>query len=132
VREGVPARFLGELPPDAVRAVLEDADVFAMPCVVAPDGDRDSMPVVVKEALAMELCVVASDEVGLPEVVREPWGVLHAPGDTTGLAAALRAVLDRSPPERARAGAAGRAWVLEHASLRRETARLSELISSVR
>jgi colanic acid/amylovoran biosynthesis glycosyltransferase len=131
-REGVPARFLGELPPDAVRAVLEDADVLAMPCVVAPDGDRDSMPVVVKEALAMELCVVASDEVGLPEVVREPWGVLHAPGDTTGLAAALRAVLDRSPSERARAGAAGRAWVLEHASLRRETARLSELISSVR
>jgi colanic acid/amylovoran biosynthesis glycosyltransferase len=131
-REGVPADFRGELPPDAVRAVLEDADVLAMPCVVAPDGDRDSMPVVVKEALAMELCVVASDEVGLPEVVREPWGVLHAPGDTTALAAALRAVLDRPPPERARAGAAGRAWVLEHASLRHETARLSELISSVR
>jgi glycosyltransferase involved in cell wall biosynthesis len=80
----------------------------------------------------MELCVVASDEVGLPEIVREPWGVLHAPGDATGLAAGLRAMLDRSPSERARAGAAGRAWVLEHASLRRETARLSELISSVR
>ena len=37
--------------------LLEQASVLAMPCVVAPDGDRDSMPVVVKEALAMEVPV---------------------------------------------------------------------------
>jgi pimeloyl-ACP methyl ester carboxylesterase len=60
-----------------------------MPCVVAADGDRDTMPVVVKEALAMEVPVVASDEVGLPEVVRGGWGRLVPPGDAAALADAL-------------------------------------------
>jgi colanic acid/amylovoran biosynthesis glycosyltransferase len=120
--------LVGALGPDAVRAELERADVLAMPCVVAPDGDRDSMPVVVKEAMAMELLVVASDEVGLPECVREPWGRLVPPGDPAALRAALEEMLALSPAERAAAGAAGRTWVLEHADVHRETARLAELI----
>ena len=116
--------FAGSLPPAGVRSALEAADVLAMPCVVARDGDRDSMPVVVKEAMAMELMVVASDEVGLPECVRAPWGVLCPPGDPGALAAALRDVLARSEQERARAGRAGRAWVMAHADVEVETARL--------
>ena len=121
----------GALEPDAVRAELERADVLAMPCVVAPDGDRDSMPVVVKEAMAMELLVVATDAVGLPECVRPPWGRLVAPGDADALRAAIEEVLALGPQERAEAGAAGRAWVVEHADVHRETARLAELIGAV-
>jgi colanic acid/amylovoran biosynthesis glycosyltransferase len=102
-----------------------------MPCVVAPDGDRDSMPVVVKEAMAMELMVVATDEVGLPECVRAPWGRLVPPGDPDALRAALEEVLALPVEERAAAGAAGRAWVLEHADVQRETARLAALIAQV-
>ncbi len=119
----------GARPPEAVRALLEEADVLAMPSVVAHDGDRDSMPVVVKEAMAMELMVVATAEVGLPEVVREPWGRLVAPRDPQALAAALSDVLALDPGERAAAGAAGRAWVLEHADVDREARRLAELLS---
>ena len=55
-----------------------------MPAVVAANGDRDSMPVVVKEAMAMEIPVVASDEVGLPELVRDEFGRLAPPGDAGG------------------------------------------------
>ena len=123
--------LVGAVAPDAVRAELERADVLAMPCVVAPDGDRDSMPVVVKEAMAMELMVVATDEVGLPECVRAPWGRLVAPGDPDALRAALDELLALGPRERAAAGAAGRAWVLEHADVQRETQRLAELIAAV-
>src|SRR4051812_6311676 len=126
-RLGVGARvtLAGALEPDGVRALLERADLLAMPCVVARDGDRDSMPVVVKEALAMEVCVVASDTVGLPEVVREPWGTLVPPGDDEALA---RAIAEALAADRAEAGRAGRAYVLEHAALDRETARLAALI----
>jgi glycosyltransferase involved in cell wall biosynthesis len=81
--------------------------------------------------MAMELMVVASDEVGLPECVREPWGMLVAPGDPDALRKAIEEVLARSPDERAAAGAAGRAWVLEHADVHRETARLADLIAAV-
>src|SRR3954451_19377242 len=93
--------LLGALEPDDVRAELERSDVLAMPCVVAADGDRDSMPVVVKEAMAMELMVVASDAVGLPECVHQPWGRLVAPHDPEALRAALEEVLALAPAERA-------------------------------
>ena len=123
-------RLPGARDPAGVRAALEAADVLAMPCVVAPDGDRDSMPVVVKEALAMELLVAASDEVGLPEVVLAPWGRLAPPHDAAALADALEALLALTPDQRADAGRAARAWVLEHASAERETARLAALLQA--
>ena len=117
----------GAVSPAAVRDLLEEADVLAMPCVVAADGDRDSMPVVVKEALAMEVPVVATDEVGLPEVVRPAWGRLVAPRDPPALAAALEEVLDRPAQAREGMGRAGRAFVGEHANSAREAERLTGL-----
>jgi glycosyltransferase involved in cell wall biosynthesis len=126
---GAPVELLGGRAPAQVLDALQDADVLAMPCIVARDGDRDSMPVVVKEAMATELLVVATDEVGLPECVMAPWGFLAPPGDPEALAGALRAALELTPVERAAAGAAARAWVSEHADVDAETARMAELIS---
>jgi glycosyltransferase involved in cell wall biosynthesis len=125
---GAPVELLGGRAPAQVLEAMQDADVLAMPCVVARDGDRDSMPVVVKEAMATELLVVASDEVGLPECVMAPWGFLAAPGDAAALADALRAALALGPGERAAAGAAARAWIGEHADVDAETATMAELI----
>jgi glycosyltransferase involved in cell wall biosynthesis len=120
--------LLGPVPHDEVRALLESADVLCAPCVVAADGDRDAMPVIVKEALAMEVPVVATDEVGLPEVVKPGWGTLVPTHDPVALAAALREELDRPVSERAARGAAGRAFVLEHADVHAEAAKLAALI----
>lgn len=120
----------GWLPHEMVRDLLERAAVLAMPCVVAADGDRDSMPVVVKEALAMEVPVVASDEVGLPELVRPRWGRLHPPGEPAALAAALHELLALDAAARAAMGRAGRAFVSEHCHVDREAARLAGLIAA--
>ena len=117
--------LLGDRTPDQVRSLLERADVLAAPCVVAENGDRDTMPVVVKEALAMEVPVVASDAVGLPEVVRPEWGRLVPPGDADALADALDEVLSLPPDERAAMGRAGREFVAEHCNVGTETARLA-------
>jgi glycosyltransferase involved in cell wall biosynthesis len=114
---------------EQVRALLEQAAVLAMPCVIAADGDRDSMPVVVKEALAMEVPLVASDEVGLPEIVRPEFGRLVPPGDDAALAAALAELLGLTADERAAMGRAGRDFVKAHADSRAEAAKLSELLS---
>jgi colanic acid/amylovoran biosynthesis glycosyltransferase len=129
--EGV-VDFLGSRSPAEVRDLLERADLLAAPCVVAADGDRDTMPVVVKEALAMELPVVASDEVGLPEVVRPEWGRLGPPGDAAALAQAIEELLALPAEGRAAMGRAGRAFVVEHCSLRLETERLASLIAGAR
>ncbi len=121
--------FLGALDPEGIRDVLESADLLAMPCVVAADGDRDSMPVVVKEAMAMEIPVVASQEVGLPEAVGTDRGRLVPPRDSAALAQAIEELLALSPDERAALGRAGREWVLRNATLELQATRLLELIS---
>jgi glycosyltransferase involved in cell wall biosynthesis/GT2 family glycosyltransferase len=113
---------------DAVRDLLEEADLLAMPCVIAADGDRDSMPVVVKEALAMAVPVVATDEVGLPEVVAPEWGRLVPPASPPELAAAILELLALPGDRRAAMGAAGRAFVLEYCDVGREAERLAQLI----
>jgi len=123
-------RLVGSRTPDETRALLERAALLAMPCVVAADGDRDTMPVAVKEALALEIPVVASDEVGLPEVVRDDWGRLCRPGDPIGLADAIDELLALPAATRAAMGRAGREFVLRECSLQRETARLAELIAA--
>jgi glycosyltransferase involved in cell wall biosynthesis len=126
-----PVDLLGSRPHSEVIAAMMDADVLAMPCIVAADGDRDTMPVVVKEAMALELLVVASDEVGLPECVLEPWGYLARPGNAAALAAALQAALDLAPQQRLAAGKAAREWVREHADVDRETARMAAIIEEI-
>jgi colanic acid/amylovoran biosynthesis glycosyltransferase len=118
--------FLGAR--EDVRSLMEQADVLAMPFVIARDGDRESMPVVLKEAMAMELPVIATDVAGVSEAVHPPWGALVPAGDTVAFATALRTMLELPPQRRAELGHAAREWVLEHASLERETARLSQLI----
>jgi colanic acid/amylovoran biosynthesis glycosyltransferase len=134
VRSGVADRvsLLGACDPPQVRELLERADVLCMPCVVADSGDRDSMPVVVKEAMAMELCVVASDEVGLPEIVRPPWGRLAPPRDPQALAKAIGEVLSLESAARAQAGRAGRRFVVENADVNTETRKLSGWIERCR
>jgi glycosyltransferase involved in cell wall biosynthesis len=112
-----------------VHELLERADLLAMPSVVSSDGDRDSMPVVVKEALAMEVPVVGSREVGLPEMIAPEWGMLVPPADPEALAGAIRDLLSVPAEQRRQMGQAGREWVMEHCDVSTETARLASLIA---
>jgi colanic acid/amylovoran biosynthesis glycosyltransferase len=113
---------------EEVRGQLERADVLAAPSVIAADGDRDAMPVAVKEALAMEVPVVTSDVAGLPELVRPPWGRTVPPRDPEALAAALADLLVLPASERRRMGAAGREFVLECCALPGGAAKLARLV----
>lgn len=122
--------WTGALGAGGVRETLERADVVAIPAVPAPDGDRDVLPLIAGEALAMELAVVASDFVGLPEVVRPPWGRLVPPGDAHALAAALGSVLELDNDQRAQLGRAGREFVVRTRDLRRSAEGLTALIEA--
>ena len=76
----------------------------------------------------MELMVVATDEVGLPEMVMPPWGVLVPTHDADALAEAILEMLSFSGSERARRGAAAREWIAANCTVAGETARLLELV----
>ena len=112
----------------AIRVALASSDVMAVPSVVAADGDRDSMPVVAKEAMAMEVPVVASDEVGLPELVNEDCGRLVPPGDPEALAAAIEELLGLPDQQLRRIGARAREVILERFTTDAEAAALAASI----
>ncbi|MGI8727175.1 MAG: glycosyltransferase [Solirubrobacterales bacterium] len=114
--------------PEAVRDLLESADLLVVPSVIAADGDRDALPLVAYEGLAMELPILASDLVGLPELVQPPRGRLVEPGDPEALAGAIAEALSQPVAERRAAGARGREHLLEHFDPERATARLAELM----
>jgi colanic acid/amylovoran biosynthesis glycosyltransferase len=120
----------GAQPAQGVRAALERAAVVAIPAVPTANGDRDVLPLIAGEALAMEIPVVASDFVGLPEVIREPWGRLVPPADADALAEALATLLAMSATERAVIGRAGRDFVIRTRDLQAEARRLTQLIAN--
>jgi glycosyltransferase involved in cell wall biosynthesis len=117
----------GALAPADARRLIERASVLVAPSAVAPDGSRDGIPMVVKEALALATPVVASDAVGNPEVVGSDRGALHRAGDRAELKAAIEGILGR---DREAMGRAGRAFAEREADLRTQTARLRELFRS--
>ena len=70
------------------------ADVFALASHVTEDGDRDGIPNVVAEAMAIGVPVVASNVSGIPEVVmHDETGLLAPPRDPAALADAIERLL---------------------------------------
>ena len=101
-------RFLGALPHDEVIERYAAASAFVLPSVVAADGDRDGIPNVIVEAMAMGLPVVSTRLSGIPEAVEDAeTGLLVDPGDPAALADAIAALL-ADPDRAAWMGAAGR------------------------
>ncbi|HPT96485.1 MAG TPA: glycosyltransferase family 4 protein [Armatimonadota bacterium] len=103
--------FLGEVVQEELVAVYAQADLFALPCVVTPEGDRDGLPNVILEAMASALPVVSTRVSAIPEAVEDGvTGLLVPPGDVDALAAALEKLI-RDAGLRQRLGEAGRARV---------------------
>jgi len=121
--------FAGALPHDRVLAAIASSRVFVLAARIAANGDRDSMPVVVKEAMASGVPVVAADVVAIPEMVDDTVGRLVPVDDAVALAAALRDVLDLPDERRLEMGARARARVAERFTMSGEVARLRKLLA---
>jgi colanic acid/amylovoran biosynthesis glycosyltransferase len=88
-------RLLGPRPQSEVMQIVQSGAAFAAPCVVGADGNRDGMPTVLLEAMALGTPCVASDVTGIPELIADGMsGLLVAERDPAALAAALGRLLD--------------------------------------
>lgn len=127
-----PVRLLGSRTHAEIRELYEVGSATALPCVVAADGDRDGAPTVLKEAMAMELPVIGTDEISLPEEVGPDRGILVQPRDSDALAGALARLWAMPAAERRDMGRAGREFAERELDLRRQAEKLVELFESAR
>ena len=94
-------RLAGALAQEDLIEEMQSASVSVLPCVVSESGDRDGLPTVLLEAMALALPVVTTTVSGGPEIVADgETGLLCEPGNAGAIADALGQML--SEPDAAR------------------------------
>ena len=122
--QGLNVDFLGYRSQSEVAEALSNTDVFVLPSFA------EGVPVVLMEAMASAVPVVATRIAGIPELVDHATsGLLVPPGDPQELRAALDHMLADSKA-RQDMGLAGRAKVSDDFNIHTEAARLSRLFAS--
>jgi colanic acid/amylovoran biosynthesis glycosyltransferase len=123
----VQCSFRGVQPHAAVQRELRETRVFCAPSVTAANGDSEGCPIVIAEAQAMGLPVVASRHAGIPEIVKDGvTGLLAPERDHTALAAALLKLLSEEGLWR-RFRSAALSNIEQHFDLKLQTALLETL-----
>ncbi len=121
--------LLGPRPQPQVVDLLRSAAVFAAPCVVGADGNRDGLPTVLLEAMALGAPCVSTDVTGIPEVVLDGrTGLVVPQRDPAALAAALGILLD-NVPLRVRLATAARALIEAQYDVRRNAAIIRDMFA---
>lgn len=119
--------LIGQQSLEDVVELYQRADIFALPCQVAQDGDRDGIPNVLMEAMACRLPVVTTGISGIPELVQhDDNGLLVPQQNPEALALALAHLLD-NPAIRQRLGQAGRMTIERQFSSSHASNRLKAL-----
>lgn len=119
--------FLGTMTQTELVRYYHSADVFALACRVAPDGDMDGIPTVLIEALAVELPTVSTQVSGVPEIIIDgQTGRCVAPEDVNAFAEAIRTLIKQ--PDTARAmGQRGRVHAMANFDRRVNVRQLAAL-----
>lgn len=126
--EGV-VELLGAIDHRSVIDHLQAATVFTLPSVVTADGDRDGIPNVILEAMAVGLPVVSTRVSAIPEVVvHDVTGILVDPEDAVGLAQALGRLLSDADL-RTRMSEQARTLVERSFDVERNVAELRDLLT---
>lgn len=99
---------------ERVVEMYQQSTISTLPCVIDKNGDRDGIPNVLVEALAIGVPVVSTPISGVPELITsEVNGLLVPPNDSEALASALARLLDDSSL-RCRLAVAGRQTVVSN------------------
>lgn len=87
--------FIGAKTHEELRTIYASADIFVMPSVTAKDGDKEGFGLVMLEAFASGLPIVASRSGGIVDLVKDGEnGYLVEEKDVKGLADKLNLVLN--------------------------------------
>ena len=91
---GPVVKLAGPRPRCRVISALQSAAMFVAPCVEAADGNRDGLPTVLLEAMALGTPCISTSVTGIPEIVRnDNTGLLLSPNQPGELANAMERLL---------------------------------------
>jgi glycosyltransferase involved in cell wall biosynthesis len=123
-------QFLGLRDATFLERWLPQQDCFVLPCVIAADGNRDGMPLALREGMACGLPVISSQLLGLHETVGAGTGFLSPAGDAAALAGTMETMMNLTPAEHAAMVRAARRKAEEEFSLTRQVGMLSSWMNS--
>lgn len=113
--------FEGAVNQDRIRDLYSRADAFSIPSFA------EGIPVVLMEAMSMEIPCVTTRITGIPELIRDGVdGILAAPSDVRGLADGLARLMDE-PELRQEMGKKARQRIVEAYHLEKNVNRLAEI-----
>lgn len=88
-------RLTGPLPQGEVMKLIARASVLAAPCVSGADGNKDGLPTVLLEAMALGTPCVTTRVAGIPEAIRDDdTGLSIEERDVTSLAGGIARLLN--------------------------------------
>ena len=105
---GEHVKMLGPRDQAEVRRYMSRATMMVQPCLVGNDGNRDALPTVLVESLAMGLPSISTPVTGIPEILDQGrCGVLVPENDVVATANAIEALL-KDPKRQKRIAEDGR------------------------
>jgi len=120
----------GPVTQEELTRIYKECAIFALPCQVLENGDRDGIPNVLVEAMAMAIPVVSTDISGIPELIEHRLeGLLVPQRDASALAGAIEELL-RNQSLRSELGKNGRDKVRRVFDNRKTTVLLKSLFAS--
>ncbi len=120
----------GARPQPVVLKRMRRAAVFALPCVIANSGDRDGLPTVLLECLALGTPIVSTRTAGIPEIIADTGNWLIEPHRPEALAQALEEALAMNDHRRTEVGRQGRRRAEALFDLRVNAARLADWLAA--
>ncbi|MDJ0708620.1 MAG: glycosyltransferase family 4 protein [Leptolyngbyaceae cyanobacterium MO_188.B28] len=123
--------LIGPRPQVEVFEQVQKAAIFVGPYIIGSDGNRDGLPTVLLEAMALGAPCVSTDVTGIPEVVRDEETGLSVPqNDPMALATALKRLL-ADPDLRVRLAAQARHLIESEFDIHRNADAVRALFGTV-
>ena len=119
--------LLGDRTQQELISVYQNATLFVLTPIQTEDGDRDGIPNVIVEAMAVGLPMITTAVSGIPELVENNQnGLLYQPHDVKGISSGIIELL-RDTQKRKQFGRAGSKKVMEQFDITQAAKRLKML-----
>jgi len=121
----------GPLMQEEIKKEIENSVMFILPCIIARNNDRDILPNVLKEAMAMEIPVITSNICGIEELVEHnKTGILVPEKNPQAIADAIEK-LSKNHTLRVKLGKQARQKIIKDFNVKKEAKKTEKILQKI-